>query len=105
MNPNKVQKIKITQNYFQKKLDVTTIGVHQASSDVEKVKEKDYSFGSIIRIFDWNGSIGLELHSDINLRRITVSEDNQYIYAIAKDKDDFTCVVVFYIGDIIKDLI
>lgn len=72
-----------------------------------KVKEKDYSFGSIIRIFDWNGSIGLELHSDINLRRITVSEDNQYIYiyAIAKDKDDLTCVVVFYIGDIIKDLI
>ena len=41
LNPNKVQKIKITQNYFQKKLDVTTIGIHQASSDVEKVKEKD----------------------------------------------------------------
>ena len=41
LNPNKVQKIKVTQNYFQKKLDVTTIGVHQASSDVEKVKEKD----------------------------------------------------------------
>jgi putative membrane protein len=41
LNPNKVQKIKITQNYFQKKLDVTTIGVHQASNDVEKVKEKD----------------------------------------------------------------
>lgn len=41
LNPNKVQKIKITQNYFQKKLDVTTIGIHQASSDAEKVKEKD----------------------------------------------------------------
>ena len=41
LNPNKVQKIKITQNYFQKKFDVTTIEVHQASSDVEKVKEKD----------------------------------------------------------------
>ncbi|CAM3911699.1 PH domain-containing protein [Flavobacterium cucumis] len=41
LNPNKVQKIKITQNYFQKKLDVITIGIHQASSDVEKVKEKD----------------------------------------------------------------
>jgi putative membrane protein len=41
LNPNKVQKIKITQNYFQKKLDVTTIAIHQASSDVEKVKEKD----------------------------------------------------------------
>ena len=41
LNQNKVQKIKITQNYFQKKLDVTTIGIHQASSDAEKVKEKD----------------------------------------------------------------
>jgi putative membrane protein len=41
LNPNKVQKIKITQNYFQKKLDVTIIAIHQASSDVEKVKEKD----------------------------------------------------------------
>ena len=41
LNPNKVQKIKITQNYFQRKFDVTTIEVHQASSDVEKVKEKD----------------------------------------------------------------
>lgn len=41
LNPNKVQKIKVTQNYFQKKLDVTTIGIHQASSDAEKVKEKD----------------------------------------------------------------
>ncbi len=41
LNPNKVQRIKVTQNYFQKKLDVTTIGIHQASSDVAKVKGKD----------------------------------------------------------------
>lgn len=41
LNPNKVQKIKVTQNYFQKKLDVTIIGIHQAYSDVQKVKEKD----------------------------------------------------------------
>lgn len=41
LNPNKVQKITITQNFFQKKLDIITIGVHQASSDAEKVKEKD----------------------------------------------------------------
>ena len=41
LNPNKVQKIKVTQNYFQRKLDVTTIGIDQASSDVDKVKEKD----------------------------------------------------------------
>ena len=41
LNPNKIQIIKITQNYFQKKLDVITIGVHQASSDAKRVKEKD----------------------------------------------------------------
>ena len=41
LNPNKVQKVTITQNFFQKKFDITTIGVHQASSDDEKVKEKD----------------------------------------------------------------
>ncbi|MCU4188815.1 PH domain-containing protein [Flavobacterium sp. HXWNR29] len=41
LNPNKVQKVTITQNFFQKKLDIITIGIHQASSDAEKVKEKD----------------------------------------------------------------
>lgn len=41
LNPNKVQKIIITQNFFQKKLDIITIGIHQASSDAEKVKDKD----------------------------------------------------------------
>ena len=41
LNPNKVQKVKITQNYFQKKLDVTTIGVQQASSEDHKENEKD----------------------------------------------------------------
>lgn len=41
LNPNKVQKIVITQNFFQKKFDILTIGVHQASSDAQKVKEKD----------------------------------------------------------------
>lgn len=71
----------------------------------KKLKEKDYSFGSIIRLFDWNGSFGLELHSDINLRRITVSEDDQYLYAVAKDMKGQPCIVVFYIGDIINGLI
>lgn len=41
LNPNKVQKIKITQNFFQKKLDVLTIGVNQASSDPEIANAKD----------------------------------------------------------------
>jgi putative membrane protein len=41
LNPNKVQQIKIIQNYFQKKFNVTTIEINQASSNLEKVKEKD----------------------------------------------------------------
>jgi len=41
LNPNKVQKIKITQNFFQKKLDVLTIGVNHASSDPEIANAKD----------------------------------------------------------------
>lgn len=41
LNPNKVQKIKITQNFFQKKLDVLTIGVNQVSSDPEIANAKD----------------------------------------------------------------
>ena len=41
LNPNKVQQLKITQNYFQKQFNVTTIEINQASSNLEKVKEKD----------------------------------------------------------------
>lgn len=41
LNPNKVQKVKLTQNFFQKKLDVLTIGVNQASSDAEIANAKD----------------------------------------------------------------
>jgi len=41
LNPNKVQKITIEQNFFQKKLDVTSIKIFQASSDINQVKEKD----------------------------------------------------------------
>ena len=33
--------LKITQNYFQKQFNVTTIEINQASSNLEKVKEKD----------------------------------------------------------------
>ena len=41
LNPNKVQQIKIIQNYLQKKFNVITIEINQASSNLEKVKEKD----------------------------------------------------------------
>lgn len=40
MNPDKVQKLKLTQNYFQKKLNVLTIEINQASSSFENEKDK-----------------------------------------------------------------
>ncbi len=41
INPEKVQILKLTQNYFQKKLNVNTIEIKQASSDEGRAKNKD----------------------------------------------------------------
>lgn len=41
INPEKVQIIKLTQNFFQKKLDVNTIEIFQASSDMKRASTKD----------------------------------------------------------------
>jgi putative membrane protein len=41
LNPNKVQKVTISQNFFQKKLDVTSVKVFQASSGEQELKAKD----------------------------------------------------------------
>jgi putative membrane protein len=41
INSEKVQIIKLTQNFFQKKLDVNTIEFFQASSDIKRASTKD----------------------------------------------------------------
>lgn len=41
LNPNKVQKVTISQNFFQKKLNVTSIKIFQASSSEQELKAKD----------------------------------------------------------------
>ena len=41
INPEKVQIIKLTQNFFQKKLDVNTVEIFQASSDMKRASSKD----------------------------------------------------------------
>jgi putative membrane protein len=41
LNPNKVQKVTVSQNFFQKKLDVTSVKVYQASSGEQELKAKD----------------------------------------------------------------
>jgi hypothetical protein len=57
--------------------------------------EKNYSFGNVIRVVSWDGVNRFELATDYEMNRLTVSSDDRYIYAIARDKDDFP-VVVFY---------
>jgi hypothetical protein len=66
-----------------------------------QVKEKNYGYGNIIRVMNWDGSNRFELQSDIDLRRITVSPDDKKIYAIAIDKEDNPMIVVFNIEEII----
>jgi putative membrane protein len=41
INPDKVQIIKLTQNFFQQKMDVNTIEIFQASSEVKRASVKD----------------------------------------------------------------
>ena len=41
INPEKVQIIKLTQNFFQKKLNVNIIEIFQASSDMKRASTKD----------------------------------------------------------------
>jgi len=41
INPEKVQIIKLTQNFFQKKLDVNTVEIFQASSEMKRASPKD----------------------------------------------------------------
>jgi putative membrane protein len=41
INPEKVQIVKLTQNFFQKKLNVNTIEIFQASSEMKRASPKD----------------------------------------------------------------
>jgi putative membrane protein len=41
INPEKVQIIKLTQNFFQKKLNVNTVEIFQASSEMHRASAKD----------------------------------------------------------------
>jgi hypothetical protein len=69
-----------------------------------QIKEKNYSYGNIIRVVSWDGSKRFELQSDVDLKRITVSPDDQNIYAIAIDEADNPMVVVFNIKEIVDKM-
>jgi hypothetical protein len=69
-----------------------------------QLKEKNYSYGNIIRVMSWDGTNRFELQSDMDLRRISVSPDDRKIYAIAIDEADNPMVVVFDIKEIIDKM-
>jgi hypothetical protein len=69
-----------------------------------KIEQKNYSYGNIIRVMSWDGRKRFELHTDIDLKRITVTPDDKTIYAIAKDEDDNPVIVSFNIGKIIDNI-
>jgi hypothetical protein len=67
-----------------------------------KQKGKDYYYGNIIRVANWNGTKRFELHTDVDIKRITVSSDDKKIYAISKDEEDGPVIVSFDIEKIIE---
>jgi hypothetical protein len=69
-----------------------------------QLKEKNYSYGNIIRVMSWDGTNRFELQSNMDLRRISVSSDDRKIYAIAIDEADNPLVVVFDIKEIIDKM-
>jgi hypothetical protein len=64
--------------------------------------EKNYGYGNIIRAVSWDGKEKFELHTDLDINRLTVSSDDRFIYAIARDENDDPMIVSYHIGEIIN---
>jgi hypothetical protein len=69
------------------------------------LKEKNYSYGNIIRVVSWDGKEKFELHTDVDINRLTVSKDDKIIYAIAGNENDDPVIVVFDIGETLRDVL
>jgi len=67
-----------------------------------KLKDKNYSYGSKIRVISWDGIKRFELQSDKDLKRIAVTPNNEALYAIAKDDENNPIIVIFDIKEIIN---
>jgi hypothetical protein len=106
---NIVQMGEYTQGVFMKESQKGYSGLAASDNFIyalfsgKQLKEKNYSYGNIIRVMNWDGSNRFELQSDMDLRRITVSPDDQKIYAIAIDEADNPMIVVFNIKEIIDN--
>jgi hypothetical protein len=68
-------------------------------------KDKNYSYGNIIRVVSWDGKKKFELHTDVDINRLTVSKDDRVIYAVARDENDDPAIVVFDIGEALRDVL
>jgi hypothetical protein len=69
------------------------------------LKDKNYSYGNIIRAVSWDGKKKFELHTDVDINRLTVSKDDKVIYAIAKDENDDPVVIVFDISETLQGIL
>ncbi len=70
----------------------------------KKFEEPNYSFGKTIRCISWDLSVDFELHTDVNVNRISVSKDDKTIYAIAMSDDTEPEIVSFDISHIINNI-
>jgi hypothetical protein len=57
-------------------------------------REKNFSYGNIIRVLDWDGKERYEINTDMNINRLTVSANDEFIYAIAKEDNEGEPVIV-----------
>lgn len=65
-------------------------------------EQPNYSYGNIIRVMDWNGKRGCTISTDVDIRDIAVDNKDEYIYAIAINKNDDPEVVRFNIKKLIE---
>ena len=58
-------------------------------------EEKDYAYGNIIRVINWEATEFFELHLDRKIKRLTASLDDKKIYGISKNVSGEPEIIVF----------
>jgi hypothetical protein len=66
--------------------------------------KENYSYCNIIRVAGWDGKKRFELHTEVDIKKLTVSEDDRSIYAIAIDENDDPMIVYYDISEITRGI-
>lgn len=67
-------------------------------------EHSNYSYGNAIRILDWDGNSGCTINTDIDIRDIAIDNNDEYLYAIAINRNNDPEIVKFNIRKIISSL-